>query len=127
MSEYVFMEEVRYRASLLTGSMKPGKAIAWCRKEGNTSLLFQLQEETRTYMTGQRSVTEIKSFWQKYVTSPDMAGFIYCLGPGAHRLCRQGLQGDHYSTMVFHLVICDFISGYIHQERKIIPENTIRY
>ncbi|EAA3226802.1 hypothetical protein ACV2HJ_16805 [Salmonella enterica subsp. enterica serovar Miami] len=52
MSESQFIQEVRHRASLLTGSFNPDRAIRWGRQGGNLQWINQLQAGTRQYLSG---------------------------------------------------------------------------
>ncbi|EHK0248297.1 hypothetical protein P3M95_004189 [Salmonella enterica] len=113
MSESQFIQEVRHRAHLLSGSFNPGKAITWVQKAGNYQRILNLQEETRKYLSGDFTPQEVSEFWCRLNTSPDIKAFIYCLDPGAHVLSRRGMKGDIYSIPVLHCVVRHFIQQYL--------------
>ncbi|EDH5794199.1 TPA: hypothetical protein H2R31_004504 [Salmonella enterica] len=128
MSDDTFMTEVRHRATLLTESLNPGKALEWTREEGHSRLLFRMLEESGAFRTGgPHDSDEIIAFWKNCLAYPEAAGFIACLGSGAHVLCRRGLKGDPCSVPVFHLVIRDFVARYIRPGRKILSGSAIKH
>ncbi|HAO0324325.1 TPA: hypothetical protein IGZ64_004210 [Escherichia coli] len=114
--EPVFMTEVRRRASLLSGCFNPGKAREWQCCENNTVLFNQLLTETQAFMACDYSAEDIKDFWARFSHSPELMKLIRCLNPGGLLLCQRGVKGDLYSVPVFHLVLSDFISGYLRQD-----------
>ncbi|EHM2213795.1 hypothetical protein MDN04_004610 [Salmonella enterica] len=113
MSESQFIQEVRHRADMLTGSFNPGKAIMWVQKTGNYQRIQSLQEETRKYLSGDFTPQEVSEFWCGLESSPEIKAFIYCLDPGAHVLSRRGMKGDIYSIPVLHCVVRHFIQQYL--------------
>lgn len=116
MPQSQFMQEVSHRAALLTVSLNPGRAINWVQKAGNRQRLFLLQEETRKYLSGDVSPTEVAAFWYRLEASPDIQAFIQCLDSGAQVLCRRGCKGDIYSIPVLHGVVHHFIQNYLHHD-----------
>lgn len=113
MSESQFVQEVRHRANLLSGSFNPGRAIMWVQKTGNYQRILNLQEETRKYLSGDFTPQEVSEFWRRLNTSPDIKAFISCLDPGALVLSRRGIKGDIYSIPVLHCVVRHFIQQYL--------------
>ncbi|EKS6154856.1 hypothetical protein QCB07_003002 [Salmonella enterica] len=113
MPESHFMQVVSHRATLLTGSFNPGKAINWVRKTDNRQRIFCLQEETRKYLSGDFSAREVSEFWHRLDASPDIKAFIYCLDSGAQVLSQRGRKGDIYSIPVLHCVVNHFIQHYL--------------
>ncbi|EHW0602528.1 hypothetical protein NNT64_005428 [Salmonella enterica] len=113
MSESQFIQEVRHRASLLTESFNPGKAITWVRKADNRLQILYLQEETRKYLSGENTSQEVSAFWGWLETLPEINAFISCLDSGAQVLKARGKKGDIYSIPVLHCVVSHFIQHYL--------------
>ncbi|EBO0412306.1 hypothetical protein DPM37_23330 [Salmonella enterica] len=82
MSESQFIQEVRHRASLLTESFNPGRAITWVRKADNRRQILCLQEKTRRYLSGENTPQEVSAFWGRMETLPEVNAFISCLTRG---------------------------------------------
>ncbi|EHW8690785.1 hypothetical protein ACHZNU_004575 [Salmonella enterica] len=122
MSESPFIQEVRHRASLLTGSFNPGRAMNWVRKTGNRRRLLLLQEETRQYLSGDSTPQEVSAFWFGLDASPEINDFISCLDSGAQVLRARGRKGDIYSIPVLHCVVNHFIQHYLRGVTEIMPE-----
>ncbi|EJS5026737.1 hypothetical protein RO060_004779 [Salmonella enterica] len=122
MSESPFIEEVRHRAGLLTGSLNPGRAITWVWKTGNRRRLLFLLEETRQYLSGNSTPQEVSAFWLGLDASPDINAFISCLDSGAQVLRARGRKGDIYSIPVLHCVVRHFIQQYLRCTPEITPE-----
>lgn len=108
-----FAGEVMHRATLLTHSFIPGRAIRWVRKRDNYQRIQYLQEETRKYMSGDFTAQEVSAFWYRLEASPDLKVFIRNLGPGTRMLCQRGRQGDTYSIAVLHCVVRHFVLQYL--------------
>lgn len=122
MSESPFIQEVRHRSSLLTGSFNPGRAIRWVSKPGNHQRLFCLQEETRQYLSGDSTPQEVGAFWDGLDASPEINAFISCLDSGAQVLRARGRKGDIYSIPVLHCVVRHFIQQYLRCTPEITSE-----
>lgn len=93
MSESQFIQEVRHRASLLTESFNPGRAITWVRKADNRRQILCLQEKTRRYLSGENTPQEVSAFWGRMETLPEVNAFISCLDSGGHVLKARGRRG----------------------------------
>ncbi|WP_174566799.1 hypothetical protein [Salmonella enterica] len=113
MAESLFIQEVRHRGVLLTGSFRPGKAIKWVREKNNHQRLLCLQEETRKYLSGGHTAQEVSEFWHRQDTSADIKEFINCLESGAQVLRQRGKKGDIYSIAVLHYLVSHFIQHYL--------------
>lgn len=122
MSESQFIQEVRHRAVLLTGSFNPGKGITWVRKTDNIRLIFFLLEDTRKYLPGDRTQEEISAFWCRVDVSAEIKSFISCLGSRALVLRQRGRRGDIYSVPVLHYVVSHFIHNYMQGMPEITHE-----
>ncbi|EIQ4461831.1 hypothetical protein LU540_004539 [Salmonella enterica] len=122
MDDSDFTREVIHRASLLTGSFNPGRAIRWVSKSDNHQRLLRLQEETRKYLSGDFTTQAVIMFWYQLDASPDIKAFIRCLDAGAKVLCSRGRKGDIYSIPVLHYVVRHFIQFYLRSASVITPE-----
>lgn len=122
MSENQFIQVVRHRGALLTGSFNPGKAITWVRKNDNHRRILCLQEESRKYLLGESSAQEVSEFWWRLDASSEIKAFISCLDSGAQVLRQRGKKGDIYSIPVLHYVVSHFIHHYL----RCSPETTLK-
>jgi hypothetical protein len=109
-----------HRASLLTSSFNPGRAIKWVNNADNHQRLLCLQEETRKYLSGDVTPHEVSLFWYRLDAS-DIKSFIRCLDTGAQVLCSRGKKGDIYSIPVLHYVVRHFIQFYLCSTPVIAP------
>lgn len=120
MRNHDFTREVMHRATLLTDSFNPGRAVRWARKTDNCRRIQYLQEETLNYLSGDFTPQEVRTFWRRLETSPELKEFIRCLGPGARMLCLRGMRGDVYSIAVLHCAVCHFMRHYLLPEKTIV-------
>ncbi|EJN6080870.1 hypothetical protein RC452_004364 [Salmonella enterica] len=123
MADSAFIREVNHRASLLTGSFNPGRAINWVRQEGNIQRIYRLQSDTRQYLAGDIPQYEVSEFWRGIEGSPEIKAFISCLDSGAQVLIQRGRKGDIYSVPVLHCVVRHFIQHYLKCTPEIMPES----
>ncbi|EIQ0974830.1 hypothetical protein OZ248_004368 [Salmonella enterica] len=123
MPESHFIQEVRHRATLLTASFNPGRAIIWARKTDNRRRILCLQEDTRKYLSGDSTPQEVSAFWSRLDASPEIKAFISCLDAGARELRGRGRKGDIYSVPVIHYVVTHFIQHYLRGIPEITPES----
>ncbi|HCM1955424.1 TPA: hypothetical protein N3A08_004568 [Salmonella enterica subsp. salamae serovar 9,46:z4,z24:z39:z42] len=114
----LFMEEVCHRADLFRGAIRTGNALTWCRQGDNLVRLAQWRDRACAMSAGEYSVEDVRRFWQSLSGTPEMAGFIRCLGGRGATLYRRGRAGELCSVPVFYLVVRNFFTDYIRYDES---------